>query len=56
MGFLTGVLYIVGGIFGLVAGVKLYFKATAGRCNSKRRIEGQVAVITGSNQGESENL
>lgn len=51
MGVLLGLAYIVGGVAGIVAGVKLYFKATAGKCTSTRRLDGQVAVITGSNQG-----
>jgi hypothetical protein len=50
-----GVLTILGYIFGTaivgVFGAKLYFKMIAGVCKSKRKLDGQVAVVTGANSG-----
>lgn len=51
MGFLTVLGYGVGMIALAVGLVKLYFKMAAGVCKSKRRIDGQVAIITGANSG-----
>ncbi|CAL8073870.1 unnamed protein product [Orchesella dallaii] len=51
MGALCVLTYIGVGLVSIVGAVKLYFKMTAGKCKSTRRIDGQVAVITGSNQG-----
>jgi len=52
MGVLLGIGYFLGAVVAGVFGVKLYFKAIAGVCKSKRRIDGQVAIVTGSNTGK----
>jgi len=51
MGFLQILFYIFAVAVGGVAATKLYFKLVAGVCKSKRRIDGQVAIVTGSNSG-----
>lgn len=51
MGVLTIIGYGVGLIVLGIGLVKLYFKMVAGVCKSKRRIDGQVAIITGANSG-----
>jgi len=50
MGFVT-ILYTVLGVVFSIAAVKVYFKFKAGLCRSKRRVDGQVAIITGANSG-----
>jgi len=51
-----GILQVIGFIAAagatVVFVVKLYFKMIAGVCKSKRRIDGQVAIITGANSGK----
>jgi len=51
MGVLQTLAYIPVGLIALAALVKLYFKLITGVCKSKRRIDGQVAIITGANSG-----
>jgi NAD(P)-dependent dehydrogenase (short-subunit alcohol dehydrogenase family) len=51
MAFLQILLGIVTVVVGGVAVAKIYFKLVAGVCKSKRRIDGQVAIVTGSNSG-----
>jgi len=43
--------YLLGSTVGVVVLVKLYFKMAAGVCKSKRRLDGKVAIVTGSNSG-----
>jgi len=43
--------YLVGSGVGVVLLVKLYFKMMAGVCKSQRRLDGKVAIVTGSNSG-----
>jgi len=38
-------------LLSVVLSVKVYFKLTSGVCKSKRRVDGQVAIITGANSG-----
>jgi len=38
-------------LIAVVIGVKFYFKLTTGICKSKKRIDGQVAIVTGANSG-----
>ncbi len=52
MGVLTILGYGVGMIALAIGLVKLYFKLAAGVCKSKKRIDGQVAIITGANGGK----
>lgn len=43
--------YLPLGLIVAVIGIKVYFKAVAGVCKSKKRVDGQVAIVTGSNSG-----
>jgi len=51
MGFLQALLWVPAVILLVGVATKIYFKAVTGICKSKRRIDGQVAIITGANSG-----
>jgi NAD(P)-dependent dehydrogenase (short-subunit alcohol dehydrogenase family) len=51
MGYLQFFLWAPAIITVVALGVKIYFKAITGICKSKRRIDGQVAIVTGANSG-----
>jgi len=54
MSYLTAIfLYTPIGVGLIILAVKIYFKMVAGVCKSKRRIDGQVAIITGANSGKA---
>jgi len=49
--FLHIILYTFSAVITGIVGTKLYFKWTTGVCKSKKRVDGQVAIITGANSG-----
>jgi hypothetical protein len=51
MGYLAYLLYTPIVLVSVVLAVKAYFKLVAGVCKSKKRVDGQVAIITGANSG-----
>ncbi|CAG7634276.1 unnamed protein product [Allacma fusca] len=51
MGFLQFLLWTPAVIVFVAVAVKIYFKAITGICKSKKRVDGQVAIITGANSG-----
>ena len=36
----------------LLASVGIYFKVKEGKCNSKARLDGKLAIVTGASSGE----
>jgi len=52
MAFVSILAYTLLGLTSIVLGIKFYCKMVAGVCKSKKRVDGQVAIITGANSGK----